>query len=127
MAMPRRIFLTEEQVDMIKMSYAVEPRKVLLIKKYLDKNFTKASIGGVGTDGLWQEKPIVALKGGDGTPVKNMSAEQLFYHLQSKFNGEGGHLYGDKDKTNKLIKTVMKAWYNDDITKEGLIRHANNY
>ena len=95
----------------------VEPNKVLLVKKYLDDNFVRASIPIIGADGYPKTMYIVGMKGTDGNVIKNMTAKQLFYLLQDKFKG----IYGDKSKRNKFIKQVMIDWYNKKISNEGLL------
>ena len=95
----------------------VEPNKVLLVKKYLDDNFVRASMPIIGADGYPKTMYIVGMKGTDGNVIKNMTAKQLFYLLQDKFKG----IYGDKSKRNKFIKQVMIDWYNKKISNEGLL------
>jgi hypothetical protein len=120
----KRIFITERQLATLKESYTIDPKKVLLVKKYLDSHFTKGKMGFINGTGTWEDKPIVSMTDSSGNPVRNMTDRQLYDLLVSKFNEEK-HLYGDKEKTNKLLQVIMKAWYEDNITKEGLIKHIN--
>ena len=100
----------------------VEPQKVLIVKQYLDDNFVRGNIPYIGDDGYPKTKLIVGLKGTDGKVAKNMDAQHLFYLLQDKFKG----IYGDKEKRDKFLKQVMKDWYHEKITREGLLS-VNNY
>lgn len=126
--MPKKIIINEQQLNTILESgnYPIDPRKVLLVKDFLDKHFQKASYGNMNARGDWEDTPIVAMKDSKGNPVKNMTDQQLFYYLQSKFNEER-HLFGDKEKCDKFIKMVMKAWYAGKIDRLGIIKGQNSY
>lgn len=118
----RKIFLTEEQLNFINKSISqekviVDPNKVLVVKNFLDDNFQRGGISSIGDDGYPTTIKIVAMKGTDGQPLKNMNAEQLFYLLQDKFKG----LYSDTTKRDKLLKQIIKDWYKDKISKHGLL------
>lgn len=97
--------------------YYPEPDKVLLIKKYLDNNFAKASVDEVSPEGYPIDVPMVGMKNSAGHPVKNMTDKQLFYFLQDKFKD----ILSDKSKRDKFIIQVMKDWYNNKITKDGVL------
>lgn len=97
--------------------YYPEPDKVLLIKKYLDNNFAKASVDEVSPEGYPIDVPMVGMKNSAGQPVKNMTDKQLFYFLQDKFKD----ILSDKSKRDKFIIQVMKDWYNNKITKDGVL------
>lgn len=118
----RKIFITEEQFNFINETISqekmiVEPNKVMVVKKFLDKNFQKGGISSIDEDGYPTTIKIVAMKGTDGQPLKNMNAEQLFYLLQDKFKG----LYSDTNKRDKLLKQIIKDWYKDKISKHGIL------
>ncbi len=118
----RKIFITEEQLNFINESLSqermvIEPNKVIVVKKFLDKNFQKGGISSIGEDGYPTTIKIVAMKGTDGQPLKNMNAEQLFYLLQDKFKG----LYSNTNKRDKLLKQIIKDWYKDKISKHGML------
>lgn len=104
-------FLIEKNV------YYPEPDKVLLIKKYLDDNFAKANVDEVSPEGYPIDIPMVGMKNSAGQPVKNMTDKQLFYFLQNKFQ----HILSDKSKRDKFLIQVIKDWYNNKITKDGVL------
>jgi hypothetical protein len=119
----KNIFITDAQAQMIKESiYSVDTEKVLLIKRYLDKGFKRGNMDGLGSDGYPSTTPIVLMVNRIGEPVKKMTAQQLFYLLQDRFN----KIYSDKKKRDGFLKMVMTDWYNKKITKEGLLS-KNNY
>lgn len=120
--MKKKIFVTEEQMKYIKgnvneAKFPVDPNKVLVIKKFLDDNFQKGGIASIGEDGYPTTISIVALKGTDGSLLKNMDDKQLFYMLQDKFQ----HIYDETFKRDRLLKQIIKDWYKDKISKNGLL------
>ena len=118
----KNIFLTERQVRQIQESknkpkWNVDPRKVLLIKKYLDNGFKRGTLSGLGNDGYPKDVKIVAMLSSYGTPLKNMTASQLFYLLQDRFSG----IYPDKKQRDEFLWDVMNDWYDEKISKNGLL------
>lgn len=98
--------------------FAADPRKVLLIKDYLDRGFKRGSVHTLGEDGFPAEINIVAMLGTDGSVLRNMTAEQMFYLLQDRFK----NILSDGKKRDRFIKKVLVDWYNKDISKEGLLK-----
>jgi hypothetical protein len=97
--------------------YFIDTNKVNVIKKFLDSNFVRASINVISNDGLPVNKPVIGLKDNSGKVVKNLTPQQLFYLIQDKFK----NIYNNKDKRNKLLKQIVIDWYNNKISKEGLL------
>lgn len=97
--------------------FTVDPVKVLLIKNFLDKNFKRASLNGMGNDGYPSATPIVGMIGSNGEVIKNMSDEQLFDLLCDKFK----NIYANNIQRNKFIAQVMKDWFYKKISNEGLL------
>lgn len=122
----KAIYITEAQYENLKKhlceNHYVDTDKVKIVKKYLDENFVKGGIAALGEDGYPTTTPIVALKGTDGKPMKNMSDKQLFALLLDKF----GKIYADKEQVKKFLKQVIKDWYYDKISREGLLS-VNEY
>ena len=113
----KKIFLTEEQFELIKGNYPVDPKKVLYIKKYLDASFKRGTVGFIGGNGTWEDMAIVAMLDSNGNPVRNMTGGQLFWHLQDRFK----NIYTDEKRACAFIAVVMEAWYKKRISKEGLL------
>jgi len=122
----RRIFLTENQVNLLRGAYSIEPKKVLLVKKFLDASFTPDTYEYIGNTGTIERMPTVSMMDSSGNPIRKMTDKQLYQLLRSEFN-EKKHLFANKNQTDKFLQVVMKAWYNNDITSDGLIKHVNNY
>ena len=70
----------------------------------------------MGSDGNPTALPIVGLKGVDGAVMKNMSDKQLFFMLQNKFY----KMFSEPDERDKFLKQIIKDWYYDKISKEGI-------
>lgn len=102
--------------------YFIDTNKVNIVKKFLDSTFVRASMPIIDKTGLPVNKPIIGLKDNSGNVVKNLSPKQLFYLIQDKFK----NIYSDKNKRDKLLRQIIIDWYNDKISKEGLLS-VNNY
>ena len=117
----------EEQIKYIneandKTRWNVDPQKVLIVKRYLDKGFKRAQLTGIGDDGYPKDVKIVAMLSSNGTPLKNMTAMQLFYLLQDRFS----KMFSNKKQLNHFLWTTMNEWYDKKISKNGLLSH-NKY
>lgn len=124
--MSKKIILTETQerklVNYIikEMTYTIEPNKVLLVKKYLDKNFQKGKLDKFGDNGMPTSMPVVGMLVNNEV-VKNLTARQLLDVLEDEFRG----MFNDKDKLKKFLTQVLKDWYYNRISKEGLLSKTN--
>ena len=107
-------YVRENKKDKINENYI---NKVSVVKKFLDNTFVKADMSTINDEGLPQKKPIVGMKDNNGNVVKNLSPQQLFYLIQNKFK----HIYLDKEKRDKFLKQIIIDWYNNKISKEGLL------
>lgn len=116
-----KIILTEKQVaklyklmlhEEMTMQYSYSPEKVLIVKKYLDDNFKKGSIEGIGDDGMPKNTCIVAMINPQtGNVAQNMYDYQLLELLIDKFQ----NMFVDKDERSKFLGQVMRDWYEDKI------------
>ena len=122
----RKITITESQLSDLKQrlaeSYFVETSKVLPVVKYLDENFVRGSINAMGEDGYPTMIGVVGIKFKDGSVAKNMTAKQLCYLLQDKFQ----HLYEDPKQRDELLKKIIVDWYYKRVSREGLLS-KNSY
>ena len=123
----KNIFLTEGQYKYIKESkknprWNVDPQKVLVIKRYLDKGFKRGKMSGLGEDGYPKDIKIVAMLSTDGSPLKNLTATQLFYLLQDRFS----KMFTDKKQRDEFLWDTMNDWYNKTISPLGMLSH-NRY
>ena len=122
----KRITITESQYKELKQrlseQHFVEPDKVKIVQKYLDDNFVRGSMPTLGEDGYPKMIGVVGMKFKDGNVAKNMTATQLFYLLQDKFN----KIYEDPKQRDAFLKKIVVDWYYEKISKTGLLSR-NNY
>lgn len=118
----KKIILTEKQEQqlleflILEKTYPINPNKVLIVKKYLDKNFKKGTLSEFGANGLPVNTPVVGVLS-NSKVVKNLTAEQLFDILEDEFRG----MFSDKIERSKFLTQVIKDWYYNKITKNGLL------
>jgi hypothetical protein len=122
----KKIILTEKQEQqlleflILEKTYPINPNKVLIVKKYLDKNFKKGTLSEFGSNGLPTNTPVVGVLS-NSKVVKNLTAEQLFDILEDEFRG----MFSDKIERSKFLTQVIKDWYYNKITKDGLLSKTN--
>jgi hypothetical protein len=120
--MSRKVILREDQYEKLKMffanqgkQYSYSPEKVLIVKAYLDDNFThdpEDNIEGIGADGYVTNTPIVYMKNTfTGKKIKPMYDYQLLDLLMDKYQ----NMFTDDDEKMKFLGQVMKDWYNNKI------------
>ena len=121
--MKKTIIITEEQRDelvkmLVKEEIAKGIDKSILVKKFLDDNFKRASISEIGDDGYANDRPIVVYLDSYKQPLKKMSDEDLLDMLMDKFKT----FSDDENERREFLLKIMKAWYNKDIKLDlGLI------
>ena len=116
-----KLILTEKQVanlyrmmlqEEMSKQYSYSPEKVLIVKKYLDENFKKGSIEGMGDDGMPNNTCIVAMINPQaGNVAQNMYDYQLLELLIDKFQ----NMFVDKEERSRFLGQVMRDWYEDKI------------
>lgn len=105
-------------------TYPIEPEKVLVVKKFLDKNFIRGNFSKVNAEGDIENAPIAGMRNPKTGKVEvNMYKSQVF----DKVEAENKDIYADKVRRTKFLNTVVKAWFADKITPEGLIKGTNKY
>lgn len=120
--MGKKIIITEAQEQtllgclIMEKTSPIDPNKVLLVKKYLDKHFKKGSLEQFGDNGMPQVISVVGVLSG-GNVVKNLTAQQLLDILENEFRG----MFTDKIQKTKFLAQVIKDWYAGKITKDGLL------
>lgn len=125
--MSKKIIISDEiETKLIKLklneSFYIDGEKVLIIKKFLDNNFVRSSIDDINSNGYPIKQKMFGMKNANGDIVNNMTQSQLFYMLQDKFKT----IYNNKEQRDKLIRQVIKDWYNNKISKEGMLS-VNSY
>jgi len=112
------MMLNEEKV------YPVEPEKVLVVKKYLDKNFIRGNYSNINANGDIENAPIAGMKNQMTGKVEiNMYKSQVFDKVEAEFKD----IYEDKVRRTKFLKTVLDYWFKDKISANGLLQGTNKY
>lgn len=112
------MMLNEEKV------YPVEPEKVLVVKKYLDKNFIRGNYSNINANGDIENAPIAGMKNQVTGKVEiNMYKSQVFDKVEAEFK----NIYDDKVRRTKFLKTVLDYWFKDKISANGLLQGTNKY
>lgn len=112
------MMLNEEKV------YPVEPEKVLVVKKYLDKNFIRGNYSNINANGDIENAPIAGMKNQVTGKVEiNMYKSQVFDKVEAEFK----NIYDDKVRRTKFLKTVLDYWFKDKISPNGLLQGTNKY
>ena len=95
--------------------YSYSPEKVLIVKQYLDDNFShdpEDVLNGIGKDGYVSETPLVFMKNPTtGMKIKPMYDYQLMDLLADKFQ----NMFTNKDEKMKFLGQVMRDWYYNKI------------
>lgn len=91
--------------------------KVLFIKDYIDKNFKKQSLDDIDTNGYPCTTPSVVMMSKSGQPMKTMEMKEFLLFLDDKFH----NMISDESDRKKFLKQVITDWYNNKISKNGLL------
>lgn len=120
--MSKKIILTENQAEKLKMlfakntgKYSYSPEKVLIVKTYLDDNFSHDlddRIESIGDDGYIRNTPICFMKNAvTGKKIRPMYDEDLLMLLADKFQ----NMFTDENEKMKFLGQVMRDWYYNKI------------
>ena len=90
---------------------------VLIVKKFLDKNFARQLQDDIDSNGYPKKKCVVTMLSTDGQPLKTMSMRELLLMLDDKFNSM---VKDEKDRRN-LLKQIIRDWFDNKISKQGIL------
>ena len=121
-----RLIINEKQEQLIigmllneEKTFPVEPEKVLVVKKYLDKNFIRGNFSQINANGDIENAQIAGMKNQKTGKVEvNLYKSQVFDKIESQFK----NIYADKVRRTKFLKTVLDYWFKDKITGEGQLK-----
>lgn len=91
--------------------------KVLLVKDYLDKNFTRSDMDDIDETGYPTKVKTVLMLSSNGQPLRQMDMRELLMVLDDRFNG----MISDEADRKKFLKQVIMDWYGDKIGQNGLL------
>lgn len=91
--------------------YCINPEKVLIVKKFLDKTFTPHDYEKIGNNGLPVKIKVVSMNASNGEPLKYMYKDQLHDLLVDRFQ----NMFLDKNERDLFMKQVIEDWLNGTI------------
>lgn len=91
--------------------YCINPDKVLIVKKFLDKTFTPHDYEKIGSSGMPIRIKVVSMNASNGEPLRYMYKEQLHDLLVDKFQ----NMFVDKMERSLFFKQVIEDWLNGSI------------
>ena len=97
--------------------YCIDPEKVLLVKRFLDKGFKRGEIEKVGANGLPKKVRIVGMMASNGDILKNMYTDQLHDLLIDHFQ----NMFSDHYERSLFMKKVMDDWFDNKIGVHGTL------
>lgn len=103
--------------ELISEAFYPNADKVLFIKNYIDKNFQRQNLDDIDTNGYPCISPSVVMMSCSGQPLKTMQPKEFLLFLDDKFHG----MIADESDRKKFLKQVIKDWYNNKISKNGLL------
>ena len=110
--------LNEEVVgDILQESFFPMSDMVLTVKKFLDKGFTRDLQDDIDANGYPKKKCVVSMLSTDKQPLKTMSMRELLLMLDDKFNS----MVSDESDRRKFLKQVIRDWFDNKISKQGLL------
>ena len=95
--------------------YYPDPEKVVILKNFLDKNFTKENVPDVNSNGLPSSTVVASMKNQNGAAIETMKPIDLFYFMQERFK----NIESNENDRDRLLKQVLKDWFANKISKEG--------
>ena len=97
--------------------YYIDPEKVKVVKRFLDKGFTSRDFEDVGPDGFPRIRKIITMNAANGEPLKLMYVQQLLDLLEDKFQ----NMFSDKVQRGLFLTQVLKDWLGNKIGVHGTL------
>lgn len=91
--------------------YCINPEKVLIVKKFLDKTFSPHDYEKIGASGMPIKIKVVSMNASNGEPLKFMYKDQLHDLLIDRFQ----NMFADKDERSLFMKQVIEDWLSNSI------------
>ena len=122
----KNIIITEDQYarsykHILSEAFVVNSALVQDIKEYLDKGFKRVKYDDLNADGELEERYAVSIINAQGQPLQTISPNKLLGKLDSKFQGR----IKDDTSRRKFLKQVIIDWFNNNISKEGMLTVNN--
>lgn len=113
---------TENKIINFFLSEAFIPKTdlVLQIKKYIDDNFARQMIDDI-ENGYPKKVSTVVMLSSDKQPLKTLQMSEFLMLLDDKFHT----IIKDDEDRKKFLKQIIKDWFNNTISKNGIL--TKNY
>lgn len=102
--------------DILAEAFCPSAEKVLLVKKFLDDNFTKGMMDDIDDMASPIKVPVLT-RMMMGQPVEQLSGENAVLLLVDKFP----KMVSNKDDLKKFMTQVIKDWYDNKISDTGVL------
>lgn len=103
--------------DILQESFCPLSDMVLMVKKFLDKGFTRQLQDDIDSNGYPKKKCVVMMLSTDKQPLKTMSMRELLLMLDDKFNS----MVKDEKDRRSFLKQIIRDWFDNKISKQGLL------
>ena len=100
--------------------YPVDTQKVLVVKDFLDKNFERRSMDGIGDNGMPTDVYLVCMVR-NGNDLKLMYGQDVIDLLEDLCKD----MFMNQDQRLRFVTQVFNDWYNDKISTYGQL--SKNY
>ena len=91
--------------------FCINPDKVLIVKKFLDKGFTPHDYEKIGPNGFPKKIKVISMNASNGEPLKFMYKEQLHDLLIDKFQ----NMFMDAVERSAFMTQVIEDWLGGKI------------
>lgn len=122
--MKKRVFKINENIlnediigNILQESFYPASDMVLLVKRFLDRNFSRQLQDDIDANGYPKKKCVVTMLSTDGQPLKTMSMRELLLMLDDKFNS----MVKDETDRRNFLKQIIRDWFDNKISKQGIL------
>lgn len=123
----KTIILTENQhKQLTKMflyenkTFPIDTEKVLLVKRFLDKNFVRTNVEKFNDRGKKENVKLVSMLDNSGEPIEDkqpMTDKELHEFLVDEFKDA----FSSEEERHKFLAQIIKDWYGKQIKSNGLL------
>ena len=92
--------------------FCINPEKVLIVKKFLDKGFKAHDYEKIGNSGMPIKIKIISMNASNGEPLKYMYKDQLHDLLIDRFQ----NMFSDAVERSAFLTQVIEDWLNNAIS-----------
>lgn len=108
--------MKKNYIEILTEAFYPELSKVLLVKKHLDKNYTKEFIDDITSDGYMKNAVVFGVLR-NGIVVNQIDANELLLRLDNQFN----EIIELKSDRLKFLKQIIVDWVNNKISSNGVL------